>query len=138
MLLCQAAQAQLEEIVVTGSRVESYDMPAIAVVKQADFLVQNIRLINDSRSPDLRRQEIFGTIERMLASAERVRGIRAMSTSTRKSNSIRGAAREIRSVHYGTSSPRPTESAARKSIRSVTSASASSGLSSIGTRSSAR
>lgn len=75
LMLSQSAFAQLEEIVVTGSRVESYDMPAVAVVKQADFLVQNIRLINDSRAPDMRRQEIFGTIERMLASAERVRGM---------------------------------------------------------------
>ena len=73
--LSQSALAQLEEIVVTGSRVESYDMPAVTVEKQADFLVQNIRLVNDSRSPELRREEIFGTIERMLARAERVRGM---------------------------------------------------------------
>ena len=69
VLIWQNAWAQLEEVVVTGARVEFYEMPAVAVTKQADFLVQNIRLINDSRAPDLRRQEIFGTIERMLASA---------------------------------------------------------------------
>jgi len=77
----QSALAQLQEVVVTGARVDSYDMPAVAVAKQADFLVQNIRLINDSRSPELRRQEIFGTIERMLAEAERVRGM-ALSYGT--------------------------------------------------------
>jgi len=80
-LLCQSAVAQLEEIVVTGARVESYDMPAVTVAKQADFLVQSIRLINDSRSPELRRQEIFGTIERMLAGAQRMRGM-ALSYGT--------------------------------------------------------
>ncbi len=74
-LIWQSASAQLEEVVVTGARVEFYEMPAVTVEKQADFLVQNIRLINDSRAPELRRQEIFGTIERMLARAERVRGM---------------------------------------------------------------
>jgi hypothetical protein len=80
-LICQSASGQLEEIVVTGARVEFYEMPAVAVTKQADFLVQNIRLINDSRAPELRRQEIFGTIERMLARAQRERGM-ALSYGT--------------------------------------------------------
>lgn len=78
LILSHSAFAQLDEVVVTGlrvSRVDAYDIPAATVVKQADFLVQNIRLINDSRAPDMRREEIFATIERMLASAERVRGM---------------------------------------------------------------
>jgi hypothetical protein len=80
-LASQIVSAQLEEIVVTASRVEVYEMPAVTVAKQADFLVQNIRLINDSRAPELRRQEIFGTIERMLARAEREQGM-ALSYGT--------------------------------------------------------
>ncbi|HET6629707.1 MAG TPA: hypothetical protein VFG91_08020 [Woeseiaceae bacterium] len=52
-----------------------YEMPAVTIDKQADFLVQNIRLINDSRSPDLRREEILGTIEAMLDRAERIPGM---------------------------------------------------------------
>lgn len=81
ILASQSILAQLDEIVVTGARVEFYEMPAVAVAKQADFLVQSIRLINDSRAPELRRQEIFGTIERMLASAEREQGM-ALSYGT--------------------------------------------------------
>jgi hypothetical protein len=66
-----AAQAQeLEEIVVTGQRSQSYEgMPAVTVRKPADFLVQGIRLIDDSRSPDLRRSEIIGTIDGLLKRA---------------------------------------------------------------------
>ena len=80
-LLGQSAFAQFDEFVVTGARVEFYEMPAVTVAKQADFLVQNIRLINDSRAPELRREEIFGTIERMLVRAERERGM-ALSYGT--------------------------------------------------------
>jgi hypothetical protein len=70
------AAAQLEEIVVTGSRRGSYEeMPAVTVPKTADFLVQSIRLGNDSRSPDLRRQEIVQTIESMMKQAARARNI---------------------------------------------------------------
>ena len=55
--VASAQDVVLEEIVVTGSRidVDYYEMPAVTITKKADFLVQSIRLINDSRSPDLRR-----------------------------------------------------------------------------------
>ena len=75
------SSAQLEEIVVTGSRVDFYGMPTVTVVKEADFLVQNIRLVNDSRAPDLRRDEIIGTIEAMLRRAEQMPGM-ALSYGT--------------------------------------------------------
>lgn len=78
LLLSGSAAAELEEIVVTATRSDDfghYGMPAVALVKQADFLVQNIRLVNDSRSPDLRKQEIVGTIEAMLERARRMRGM---------------------------------------------------------------
>ncbi|MEM8984480.1 MAG: hypothetical protein AAGC71_15720 [Pseudomonadota bacterium] len=79
-LATSAAWAQngaLEEIVVTGSRisVDSYDMPAVTVTKTADFLVQNIRLINDSRSPDLRKEEIFETIENLIKRSRSLPGM---------------------------------------------------------------
>jgi hypothetical protein len=65
-----AAAQELDEIVVTGSRIGGYDaMPAVTIRKPADFLVQQIRLVNDSRSPELRRQEILSTIEAMLKRA---------------------------------------------------------------------
>lgn len=65
------AMAQLEEIVVTAQRgTEGYsEMPAITIKKSADFLVQEIQLVNDSRSPDLRRKEIVSTIEGMMKQA---------------------------------------------------------------------
>lgn len=72
LLLCFATSvsAQVEEIVVTGIRAGGYDgMPAITIMKPADFLVQEIRFINDSRSPELRRKEIVATISAMLKSA---------------------------------------------------------------------
>jgi hypothetical protein len=76
MFLPLVAAAQLEEIVVTGSRLTGYDeMPAVTVPKTADFLVQNIRLVNDSRAPDLRRQEIVQTIESLMKQAARSQNI---------------------------------------------------------------
>jgi hypothetical protein len=65
-----SANAQTQEIVVTGMRYDGYDeMPAVTLKKPADFLVQEIRLVNDSRSPELRRKEIISTIEAMLEHA---------------------------------------------------------------------
>jgi len=77
ILVPVVAAAQLEEIVVTGSRIRGggEEMPAVTLPKTADFLVQNIRLGNDSRSPDLRRQEIVQTIESMMKQAARARNI---------------------------------------------------------------
>lgn len=70
------AFAQLEEIVVTGSMRGGYEeMPAVTVTKSADFLVQNIRLVNDSRSPDLRKTEIVTTIRSLLKRAESMDGM---------------------------------------------------------------
>lgn len=70
-------QAQgLEEIVVTAERTQSYEgVPALTIRKPADFLVQEIRLINDSRSPDLRRTEIIGTIDSLLKRATELRNV---------------------------------------------------------------
>ncbi|MBV1908481.1 MAG: hypothetical protein KUG78_04115 [Kangiellaceae bacterium] len=66
-----------DEVVITGSRmIDDYDiMPAVTVKRQADFLVQNVRLINDSRSPELRKEEIIGTIDNLLKSSKRMKGI---------------------------------------------------------------
>jgi hypothetical protein len=70
------ASAQLEEVVVTASRRSGYqEMPAVTIPKTADFLVQNIRLVNDSRAPDLRKQEIVQSIEGLMKQAGRSRNI---------------------------------------------------------------
>lgn len=71
-----ATFAQLDEIVVTGSMRGGYDaMPAVTVTKSADFLVQNIRLVNDSRSLNLRKTEIVTTIESLLKRAKSMDGM---------------------------------------------------------------
>lgn len=65
-----SANAQVEEVVVTGMLSDGYgEMPAVTIKKPADFLVQEIRLVNDSRSPDLRKKEILSTIDAMLKRA---------------------------------------------------------------------
>ena len=79
-LVAGAASAQggnLEEIVVTGARFSGgyYEMPAVTMTRQADFLVQNIRLINDSRSPDLRKSEILETIENLIRRSRSMEGM---------------------------------------------------------------
>ncbi|TQV73831.1 hypothetical protein FLL45_13260 [Aliikangiella marina] len=70
-----AADSELE-IVVTGSRITDYDvMPAVTITKSADFLVQEITLVNDSRSPKLRKSEIMSSINNLVASAKKLNGI---------------------------------------------------------------
>lgn len=74
--LSSFAQEQGLEIVVTGSRITDYDeMPAVTIKKDADFLVQEIRLINDSRSPELRKTEIIESINNLLISSKKIKGI---------------------------------------------------------------
>lgn len=70
-ILLFSGLAQSEEVVVTGLRAsEGYSgIPAVAIKKSADYLVQEIKLTNDSRSPDLRKKEIISTIEGMLKRA---------------------------------------------------------------------
>ena len=73
-----AAQENLGEIVVTGNRVLSddyYSMPAISIDKRADFLVQRVRLTNDTRAADARREELYRTIRDLLADAAKQPGI---------------------------------------------------------------
>lgn len=72
-----SAHAQeLQEVVVTAQRTQSYEgVPAVTVRKPADFLVQAIRLVNDSRSPDLRKSEIIGTIDALLKRAADLRNV---------------------------------------------------------------
>ena len=72
-----AQGAAVEEIVVTASmKEEGYnEMPAITLRHKADFLVQEVRFVNDSRSPDLRRTEIIESIAKFLQSARKKKGI---------------------------------------------------------------
>ena len=50
-------------------------MPAITLVHKADFLVQKVQFVNDSRSPELRRKEILDSIAKFIQSARTEKGI---------------------------------------------------------------
>lgn len=62
--------SELDSVMVTGSRISNEDLdgtPAISITKQGDYLLQKITLINDTRSEEGRKQEIYATIEKILA-----------------------------------------------------------------------
>jgi hypothetical protein len=68
------AQGLLREVVVTGSRVMSDDyssIPAISIEKRADFLVQRVRLTNDTRALDGRRAELYQTVRDLVNDASK-------------------------------------------------------------------
>jgi hypothetical protein len=77
-VLCSPAWAQLEEIVVTGSRVSGDDysrIPAVVLERRADFLVQRIQLTNDTRAEEARTKELHQTIRDMVSDAAKRPGI---------------------------------------------------------------
>jgi hypothetical protein len=66
----------VDEVVITGIRSGEYtEMPAITFKKKADFLVQRVKLINDSRSPELRKTEIIQTIKNLITESRKIKGI---------------------------------------------------------------
>lgn len=66
----------VEEIVVTGLHSGEYtETPSVTFKKKADFLVQSVRLVNDSRSPELRKSEIVQTIRNLMSSSKKIKGI---------------------------------------------------------------
>ena len=73
-----AATAQTDEIVVTGSRVSGDDysgIPSVTLQRRADFLVQRIRLLNDTRSDELRRKELYQTVHGLLVESAKRPGL---------------------------------------------------------------
>ena len=77
-IVCSPAWSQPEEIVVTGSCVSGDDysrIPAIVLQQRADFLVQRIRLTNDTRAEDARTKELHQTIRDMVGDAAKQPGI---------------------------------------------------------------
>ena len=78
VLTATAAFAQMDEVVVTGSRIsgEEYSgMPAVVLVHRADFLVQRIHLVNDTRAETARSTELHQTIRDMVSDATKRPGI---------------------------------------------------------------
>lgn len=67
LITCAFSQAQddaLEEVIVTGLMEADgyYEMPAVTLKKQGDFMVQSVKVINDSRDKSLREKEIRETL----------------------------------------------------------------------------
>jgi hypothetical protein len=63
---------QLDEVVVTGSLITSDDysgMPAVTITRRADFLVQSVTLVNDTRDADGRRRELHATLKNLVDDA---------------------------------------------------------------------
>jgi hypothetical protein len=72
------AWAQVDEVVVTGARISGEDyssIPAVVLQRRADFLVQRIRLTNDTRAEDARIKELHQTIRDMVGDAAKKPGI---------------------------------------------------------------
>ena len=62
----------LERIEVTGSRItyrDLLDTPAIAITRKGDYLLQELRLVNDSRDAKTRKTELHLTVAAMLDAA---------------------------------------------------------------------
>ncbi len=66
---------QLERVVVTGTNIELYESPAVTLIKPADYLVQKIKILNDSRELELRMSELRETVRTILKSANKNKSI---------------------------------------------------------------
>jgi len=72
---CAQAQddsSQLDEIVVTGTRISDEDlalMPAVTLTRRADFLALSVTLENDTREAEARRREVHETLRNLVADA---------------------------------------------------------------------
>lgn len=69
---------QVDEIVVTGQRLSGDDysgIPAVVLQRRGDFLVQRIRLTNDTRAEEARIDELRQTIRDMVSDASKKPGI---------------------------------------------------------------
>jgi hypothetical protein len=69
--------AGLEEVIITSERIGDGDrsIPAVTVERRADFLVQRVRLVNDTRAAEGRSKELYETVRLMVADAARHRGM---------------------------------------------------------------
>lgn len=67
VLSMQPAQAQEDEIIVTGTRASA--SPGIYLEKKGDFLLLDVQIENDSRGIDVRMKEITATVENIIAAA---------------------------------------------------------------------
>ena len=69
------AQSGVEEIVVTGAKREGIHVTSASLKRQADFLLLQVEVSNDSRDYKIRRDEIYATLRAILAAAAADRAV---------------------------------------------------------------
>jgi hypothetical protein len=74
-LSAMTAAQGLDEIVVTGSRVQAQHIPATSIKRHADFLLLKVEVSNDSRGYKTRLDEIMATLRAMMAAAGKDKSI---------------------------------------------------------------
>lgn len=57
------AQDIMEEVIVTGFRNSTSELPGVTLKKKGDFLLLNVKVVNDTRSFEERKSEIYKTIK---------------------------------------------------------------------------
>ncbi|NHK27796.1 hypothetical protein FF098_007775 [Parvularcula flava] len=68
------ANAQSDEIVVTGTRLSRYEadiIPAVTLTRDADFVLKTYSIVCDTRDRATRLRELTGTLEDLIAKADR-------------------------------------------------------------------
>ena len=77
LLGVSSLRAQSDEVIVLSpfevTRTEN--LPPITIRKTADFLLLQVQVVNDTRDADKRREEIYGTIKGIVASAAKVKSL---------------------------------------------------------------
>ncbi len=69
------AQDELEEIVVTASkRGKGHELPGVFMSLRADFIIQEISILSDSREKAIRENEIKDTVSKLIAQLEKSKG----------------------------------------------------------------
>lgn len=71
-VVAQDEATSLDRIEVTGSRISYRDLldtPAIAITKPGDYLLQELRLVNDTRDEASRKRELHETIAKLLSAS---------------------------------------------------------------------
>jgi len=75
LLASGAASAQLEEVVVTGTRSANSSIPGTSLKRPGDFILLMVEVSNDSRDGKTRKSEIEATLRAMLAAVEKDKSI---------------------------------------------------------------
>lgn len=76
-LLSSSAFSQdvVEEVIVTGVRASALDLPGVILKKKGDFLLLNVKILNDTRDLEERKTEIYKTIKTAIELANKDKSI---------------------------------------------------------------